>query len=172
MTEQNVIDIIRRFNSVYGGGSVGSFNVPFHRHNGSDAPQINSFDINTANTLGLVFKNQYGSYNILSDLKDYIPALIINSTANGSGGLFIGEIPFSVIGLAATTTQGFLVNDGTNSTEFDINPNNISISSTSPNFVFHLPDINPLPAAPVLGDITFSNGQFYGCRTVGVWTVL
>lgn len=42
-SKQDIEDVIKNYN-VKQGGSVSSFTVPFHRHNGSDSPKLTPAD--------------------------------------------------------------------------------------------------------------------------------
>lgn len=182
MNESQVINLIKQYSTVQG-GTQGSFSVPLHWHRGSDAPQIYMGDL-LNDFRGLIFttQNKIGGGNYKINLVNepngfsqfYISPPVDNSgnplgsfSLNGQDGEIYRDITFSSL-LETSISAG----DMTTSTNWLYQPGRTSIITSSPDFALNFPDITPLPATPLAGDLTFSSGHFYGCLVTGTWTLI
>lgn len=162
LTEQDVINIIKQFNTQQG-GTQGGFTVPRHQHNGSDALKVQMGDI-APDVRGLNFLREKGFININSDGKDTL-RLSVNNTNS-----------VDIMSMSPNQVSWSILNTNSDIGTIQFNSSNWKVSSTLP-WYFKLPVDLTLPTAPTLGSICYYSsdggltGNLYVCESPGVWTV-
>ena len=178
LTKQDVINIIKEFNTTQG-GTTGGFTVPRHSHNGSDSLKVLMGDL-ALDSRGIIFPSIGGDYNvnIINGINGFSQMYIsppVDLSGNPTGSFSLnglnGEV-YRNITISSSLDTSISVGDMITSTNWLYLSGKTKIVSNSPDFVLNFPDINPLPSAPIEGDITFSNHHFYGCLTTGAWTLI
>lgn len=189
LTRQDIIDIIKEFNTQQG-GTTGSFSIPRHGHNGSDSLKLYMGDL-LSDFRGLSFTDTTGSIRFYVDGDSFnIEPFSIGD--NGVGGQLspmsfnVGNLSsFTGIGMYSGSPNSGPVGNGQaeilfQSSSLDgisdltIRPDYISFGSTDPDFSVNFQDVNPLPANPNAGDIIFSSsdGKFHACEVAGTWRTI
>ncbi len=176
MMKQVAKDAIKEF-MAQRGGSTGSFSVPLHNHNGSDAPRIQMHNI-LYDGQGLFFPLKDDTIRIYSDVNVFTPNNFIVTPTNNALTDFIvgyGTSIFNDINLQAkrVISTAFDITSGINT--FAVLPLSAqfvaSSAITSDGWYLRLPNNTvSLPASPQPGDIAVLNGILNVCESAGVWT--
>lgn len=179
---QNLIEqTIRKYNTQRG-GTVSSFSVPLHKHNGSDSPQIIMGDLRY-DVRGLNFPNSQGETTFVVDTETVPQSFVIKSTpdntATTSGLDFVvGVAGASFHDVSTNSERVFLTAQDPSSLEIDtftVQPTfaaftaSIALSGVTGWFL-RLPDNLTLPPSPQVGDICIYGGLLQVCETAGIWT--
>ena len=166
LTKQDVINIIKEFNTTQG-GTVGGFTVPKHQHNGSDSLKVLMGDLQS-DIRGLQFSTLNGIININSQILNSTQSLLTIDNQDKSGN-------DNQITLSPTTTSFRIRNTLNNNANYIFADDSIQITSALP-WWFHYPVNLALPPTPVIGDTCFYSsdggitGQLQVCESAGVWT--
>jgi hypothetical protein len=145
-SKQDIEDIIAQYNTKQG-GAVGSFKVPFHRHNGSDSPKVIMGDL-AYDQRGLLFPMDRGQTQMVTSGNKFY-------TSGNGRPIF---------------EQARIVFDSTYTTIIDETGNYTSVVTTGPSWFLRLPNNSILPISPQVGDICMYNGFLQVCEVAGVWT--
>lgn len=153
LTEQDVIDIIEKYNKK-AGGTVSGFTVPLHRHNGSDMIKVIMGDLDY-DYRGLIFPLTNGIAQInVSGIFGQNDTLFFGGDSNTQNLSYI----FGAIGYPTSYSN------------FYHNTDNMQILTNTNNWFLRLPNNTVLPTSPQVGDICIFNGILQVCEVAGVWT--
>lgn len=147
LTKQDVIDIIKEFNTTQG-GTAGGFTVPRHGHNGSDMIKVIMGDLGY-DSRGLIFPLADGIVHTLIVGGDTL------QTSSPTGATYKQRRTVFDANYLAQTTESPVMTD---------------IFTDNPSWFLRLPNDSILPLAPQVGDICIFNGILQVCQAPGVWT--
>lgn len=174
-----------------------AFQVPLHRHNGSDSPKIIMGDL-AYDERGLSFPSVQGDvgFTVYNDLLNQHAIFQLRPTGvnplhrlimfgfesigiyaeqdgfvfNSSGGGSSSDVPRAGILADPSHTLLYVYNALTDYTTYDYLPESLNISRSGASWFLRMPVCASLPASPQVGDICFYGTQLQVCESAGFWT--